>query len=105
MSATISNSYEHTAQAIEDLSIRWGKAVRILWAVNTPQWKRTRQAIWCFQGLPLDHLPRRLYRRVDLCFGRINQVLAGYIIRTEDDYRRVSAEDLNKMAKLIYDLV
>ena len=105
MNATIANTSERTAQAIEDLSIRRGKAVRILCAVNTPAWKRIRQAIWCFQGLPLDHLPPRLYRRVDLCFGRINQVLAGYTLRTDEDYQHVSTEDLNQIAHQLYDLL
>ena len=105
MNATIANASERTAQAIEDFSVRWGKAVSILCAVHTPQWKRTRQAIWCFQGLPLDHLPPRLYRRVDLCFGRINHVLAGYTLRTDEDYRQVSTEDLTTIAKLLYDLL
>ena len=105
MNATIASSCERTAQAVEELSVRWEKAIGILLAADTPQWKRTRQAIWCFQGLRLDHLPPRLYRRVDLCFGRINQVLAGHTIRTEDDYQRVSTEDLTKIAKLLYDIV
>ena len=105
MSATRSNSDERITQALEDFSVRWSKAVSLLCAVHTPQWKRTRQAIWCFQGLRLDHLPRRLYRRVDFCFGRINHVLAGYTLRTDEDYRHVSTEDLNKIAQQLYDLL
>ena len=38
----------HT-QAVEELSVRWEKAIGILLAADTPQWKKTRQAIWCFQ--------------------------------------------------------
>jgi hypothetical protein len=105
MNATIPSSCECTAQAVEELSVRWEKAIGILLAADTPQWKRTRQAIWCFQGLPLHNLPRKGYRRIDTCFARINHVLAGYTIRTEDDYQRVSTEDLTKIAKLLYDIV
>ena len=105
MNATIPSSCECTAQAVEELSVRWEKAIGILLAADTPQWKRTRQAIWCFQGLPLHNLPRKWYRRIDTCFGRINHVLADYTIRTEDDYQRVSTEDLTKIAQQLYDIV
>ena len=50
-------------------------------------------------------LAPRLYRRVDLCFGRINHVLAGYTLQTDEDYRQVSTEDLTTIAKLLYDIV
>jgi hypothetical protein len=40
------------------------------------QWKRIQNASLCFKGLPLDHLPEKLERRIDITFRRINAVLA-----------------------------
>ena len=55
----------------------------------------------CFKGLALDKLPRKLGKRLDRCFGGINNVLSKYPIKTWDDYQLISDADLQEIQRLI----
>ncbi|MEI6166643.1 MAG: hypothetical protein WCS52_05560 [bacterium] len=69
------------------------------------QWKRIQNASLCFKGLPLDHLPEKLERHIDITFRRINAVLARYPIKTWDDYQNIAPDDLKKIESLIRGLI
>jgi hypothetical protein len=99
--SSASTAGQRTDQAIDDFSQRWLEALGCFCKSDTPQWKRTQNAMMCFKGLPLDHMPRKLQRQIDSCFARINDVLAGYTLQTWDDYQQISAEDLTRIEKLI----
>ena len=55
----------------------------------------------CLKGLPLDHLPAKLDRRLDKCLGRINDILEKYPLQTWDDYQKISAADLTRIGYLL----
>ena len=59
------------------------------------------EAMLCFKGLPLDNLPRKLRRRIDTHFARINAILEPYALQTWDDYQKISAADLTRIEKII----
>ena len=101
MSPSSPNRAQLADQSIDDFSRRWMDALGCFCKTDLPQWKRTQNAMTCFKGLPLDHLPRKLRRQIDACFVHINHVLAGYKLQTWEDYAQVSAEDLGKIENLI----
>ena len=88
-------------KAIEQVADRWGKAFGCLLEKQHPHWKRVQDALPCFKGLSLDHLPPKLERRIDQTFAAVNTVLARYTIETWDDYQKISADDLATLEALI----
>lgn len=84
---------------------RWVKAQTCFSATDKPQWKRTQDAMLCFKGLPLDRLPRKLYRRIDSHFTWINAILQRHSIQTWDDYQKIPSADLTRIEAIIGDLV
>ena len=101
MSAAGNSSQDATDRALAEFTRRWVKAQACFSATDTPQWKRTNEALLCFKRLPLDGLPPRLRRRIDRYFGRINSVLEPYALQTWDDYERVSAADHTRIENII----
>jgi iron uptake system EfeUOB component EfeO/EfeM len=101
MSPSAPNRAQLEDQAVEDFGMRWADALVCFSKTDLPQWKRTQNAMLCFKGLPLNHLPRKLRRQIDACFLGINHVLADYTLQTWEDYQQVSAEDLTKIQHLI----
>ena len=90
--------------AVDDLRERYSQALTWFCRESQPQWERTYQAMRCFAKLPLDPLPKIWQRRIDITFRRVNSVLAGYSIKTEQDYQQISAEDLQKIMGLVLGL-
>ena len=88
-------------QALAEFTGRWTKALACFSTTTKPQWKRTQEAMVCFKGLPLDHLPQKLRRRIDAHFAWINSILERYPLKTWDDYQKVSAADLTRIEKII----
>ena len=87
--------------AVEEYSLRLRNAMRTFRASEDPLWKRTKEGLDWFGGLPMDHLPPRLIKEIDGRFGTINAILAEHSVDTLEDYRRVSAEDLIEIQDLI----
>jgi hypothetical protein len=105
MSAVATTSRERVEQAVNEFSVRWLKATDCFCAADQPQWKRTTEALLCFKGLPLDHLPPKFRRRIESCFLKVNHILAGYALQTFEDYQNVTSEDLSQIEKLIIEIV
>lgn len=105
MTSANANASAAADQALKDISDRWGKAIACLCESTLPPWKRTQNAMLCFKGLSFDPLPEKLQRRIDRTFGRINKVLAGYTIVTWDDYQQISPTDLNKINRLLQNII
>lgn len=89
---------DHVAR---DFADRASRAAACLEQPDKPQWKRTTEAMLCLKGLPLDHLPAKLDRRLDKCLGRINDILEKYPLQTWDDYQKISAADLTRIGYLL----
>lgn len=98
-------SPQNVDQAITEVSKRWMKAFDCFYDATQPQWKRVQNALLCFQGLPLDHIPPRLQRRIDSTFVRINAIHAPYKLDGWAGYENISAKDLTKIENLIRNLV
>ena len=99
-----------TDRQLEDEAINqarrcWLRAIDCLHEIDSPPWKRAQNALRCFKGLPLDHLPRKLDRSIDITFSGVNAILARYTISTWDDYQKISNDDLKKIETLIRNLI
>jgi len=105
MSAKPATGHGGTDQALDDFTTRWGKALLCFQRTDIPQWKRTQAGMMCFKALRFEGLPRKLQRRIDRHFARINDVLARYPLKTWDNYQQISAADLTAIEKLIDSLV
>ena len=92
-------------QAIEQFTACYLKAIHCFTQLDTPQWKRTQEAMLSFKGLPLDTLPPRLQRRIDSHFGWINSILERYPLKTWNDYQKISSADLTRIEKIIGALI
>ena len=57
-----------------------------------------------FKGMPLDHLPPKLDRRLTRAFLGVNAILTRYPIETWDDYQKISPEDLAEIETLILNM-
>ena len=101
----MSGSGDKTDQALAAFTERWVKATACFKATDKPHWKRTLDGMRCFKGLPLDHLPRKLQRRLDTHFDWINSILEPYALQTWDDYQKISTADLARIEKIIDALV
>lgn len=98
----------HTREAasVAQVTRCWQQAVGCLHAdPSLPRWQSVRNALRSFKGLPLDHLPRQLDRRIERTFCGVNAVLAHYSIKTWDDYRQLSDADLQQLETLIRGLI
>ena len=105
MSAEEDSDAQRQQEALSQVSKCWTNACVCLAGTGQPQWLRVQNALRSFKGLPLDHLPKKLDRRVDLTFRRVNAVLANYTIKTWDDYQNISPDDLKKIETLIRTLI
>lgn len=92
-------------KAITTVSACWSQAFGCLHEPQLPHWKRVQNALLCFKGMPADHIPPKLARRIDRVFGGVNTVLARYPIKTWDDYQMISPDDLTKIESLIINLL
>ncbi len=101
MSATPLETQRLQNQAIDKVIEHWGKAFECLHESRHPHWKRIQNAMYCFKGMPLDHLPPKLDRRLDRAFVGINAVVSRYPIKTWDDFQMISPDDLAKIETLI----
>ena len=90
-----------TLDAINEYALRLRKALRTFRASADPLWKRTKEGVDCFVGLPMDNLPPRLIADIDRRFGAITAILAKHAVNTLEEYRRVPAEDLAAIQDLI----
>ena len=91
--------------AIDDLRKLYEETLNLLIGPNDPPlWKRVQLALACYARLPLDPIPPVWRRRIDLTFRRVNGVLAKYPIKTFDDYRLISDEDLVLLKDIILDI-
>ena len=90
-----------TKKAIDEFASRLDAAMRMFRASDDPLWRRTWDGMSCFAKLPLAHLPRTLQKDIDRRFLRINKITSKYPIKTEEDYRHISVEDLVAIQDLI----
>ena len=90
-----------TLDAIDQYSLRLRNALRTFRASDDPLWKRTKEGLDWFVGLPMDNLPPRLIADIDRRFGAITAILAKHSINTLAEYHRVPAEDLVAIQDLI----
>ena len=93
-----------TDKALGEFTARWLNALRCLASTDKLQWKRTQESLGCFVDLPLDNLPRKLQRRIDTHFARINAILERYALQTWDDYQKISDADLARIEEVIKSL-
>lgn len=91
-------------QALDKVIEHWGKAFGCLFESQHPHWKRVQNAMLCFKGMPIDHLPLKLVRRFQRTFASMNAILARYPIETWDDYQKISPDDLTKLEILILNM-
>ena len=101
MSGGVDQRRPTAEQALAEFTTRWLAALSCLRTTDKPQWKRTQEAMLSFKGLPLNNLPRKLQRRIDTHFGWINTILEPYTLQTWDDYQKIAAADLTRIAKII----
>ena len=105
MSAKPTTTGGEPDRALDEFTTCWGKALLCFQRTDIPQWKRTQAGMMCFKALRFDGLSRKLQRRIDRNFARINEVLARYPLKTWDDYQQISAADLTAIEKLIDSLI
>ena len=102
---SVSDNDKRGFQAFEVVVDRWCQAMGCLENSQLPCWKRTTNAMQCFDKLPLTGLPERWHRRINSCFLKINRIAAGYAITTCEDYQRVSEDDLARIQKALRNLL
>ncbi len=90
--------------AYKEMMDRWLDACLTLDKPDKPLWKRTVEALTCFKGLDITHLPTRWRKRLDRKLAQINRIVARYPIETWDDYQKISAEDLARIELLVKNL-
>ena len=88
-------------EAINEYALRLRNALRTFRASEDPLWKRTKEGLDWFGGLPLTHLPSTLRDDIDARFCAINAILTRHAVNTFDDYQRVPAADLVEIQDLI----
>ena len=88
-------------EAVNDYALRLRNAMRTFRASNDPLWKRTKEGLDWFGGLPMTHLPPRLVQDIDTRFAAINAILADHSVDTLQDYRRVPAADLIEIQDIV----
>ena len=86
---------------VEAFAARLAQALERFGAEDVPLWKRTQDGMMAFKGLSLDNLPPRLLRDIDRRFVAINKILAGYTLKTSEDYQHISDVDLQELQRLI----
>jgi len=104
MSVTPLETQQLQNQAIDKVIEHWGKAFGCLFESRYPHWRRIQNAMRCFKGMPLDHLPPKLDRRLTRAFLGVNAILTRYPIETWDDYQRISPKDLAEIETLILNM-
>lgn len=65
---------------------------------SLPLAKRVPEAMQIWGGIRTDPLPPKLQKHIDRRFAAINKVLRRYPIKTVEDYRMISSEDLDALA-------
>jgi hypothetical protein len=90
-----------TLEAVGEYSLRLRNAMRTFRASDDPLWKRTKEGLDWFGGLPMDNLPPRLMEEIEGRFATINAILASHSINTFEDYRNVPSGDLVEIQDLI----
>jgi hypothetical protein len=88
-------------EAVEEYCVRLHNAMRAFRASDDPLWKRTKEGLDWFGGLPMDNLPPLLIEEIEGRFAAINAILAGHSVNTFEDYRNVPTEDLVEIQDLI----
>lgn len=104
MSVTPLETQQLQNQAIDKVIEHWGKAFGCLFESRHPHWRRIQNAMRCFKGMPLDHLPPKLDRRLTRAFLGVNAILTRYPIETWDDYQKISPKDLAEIETLILNM-
>ncbi len=104
MSVTPLETQQLQNQSIDKVIEHWGKAFGCLFESRHPHWMRIQNAMRCFKGMPLDHLPPKLDRRLTRAFLGVNAILTRYPIETWDDYQKISPEDLAEIETLILNM-
>ena len=87
--------------AVTDFATRMRSALRTFRASDDPMWKRTKEGLDWFVGLPMHHLPPRLVGDLERRFKAINDICAKHSLQTLDEYRRVPPEDLATIQDII----
>lgn len=87
--------------AINDFAGRMRSALRTFRASDDPLWKRTKEGLDWFMGMPMQHLPPRLVDDLTRRFNAINDILAQHKVGKLDEYRKVPVEDLATIQDII----
>ena len=88
-------------EAVNEYALRLRNAMRSFRASDDPLWKRTKEGLDWFEGLPMTHLPPNLIKDMDNRFGAINAILARHSVDTLQDYCRVPTADLIEIQDII----
>jgi hypothetical protein len=88
-------------QAAKDFAHHLDNAMRAFGDTTAPLWQRTQNGLMAFKGLDMTHLPPRLGEAVDTHFGSVNRILSQYDLKTWDDYKKISNEDLLNIHSLV----
>ena len=96
-----SQTGDEAVAGCKEFAARLAQAIELFRAEDRPLWKRTQEGMLAFKGLNMDHLPPRLLRDIDRRFMAINKVLAGYAIKTWEDYQIISDDDLHQLQHIV----
>lgn len=61
-------------------------------------WQRIHQALIVWKGFSFSGLPSKLRQEIEERFVAINAIFARYQIKSEEDYRQMSLDDLDAIA-------
>lgn len=88
-------------KAMQEFVARLARAIALFDAEDKPLWKRTQEGMLAFKGLNMDNLPPHILRDIDRRFMAINKILAGYTLKTWDDYQFISDAHLHELQRII----
>lgn len=97
-SGMLEEDHSNRKSPMDDFLDRVVHCERKLSDTTLPLATRVPQAMQIWSGIRTDPLPGKLQRHIDRRIAAINRVLRRYPIKTIEDYRMISTEDLNALA-------